>query len=83
LNASHWPKRRFNFELFWLSLEGFDDDVKEGWSCEETITNPFLRLDACYPNLAAHLQAWGDKNVGNLKLKIAIANLAILCFDAA
>jgi hypothetical protein len=83
MNASHRPKRRFKFELFWLSLEGFDDAVKEGWRCDDTITDPFLRLDACYRNLAVHLQAWGDRKVGSLKLKIAIANLIILRFDAA
>jgi hypothetical protein len=57
MNVSHKPKRRFKFELFWLNLEGFNDVIKDGWRCEATIVDPFLRLDACYQNLAAHLQA--------------------------
>jgi hypothetical protein len=57
MNASFRPKRRFKFEMFWLNLEGFDDAAKEGWRCDDNITDPFLRLDACYRNLAVYLQA--------------------------
>jgi hypothetical protein len=48
-----------------------------------TITDPFLRLDACFRYLAAHLQAWGDLKVGNLKIQIAMANLVIHRLEAA
>jgi hypothetical protein len=83
LNASHRPKKRFRFESFWLQLDGFEDAVREGWQCDPSMVDPFLRLDTCYRNLAAHLQAWGDRKVGNLKLQIALANLIIHRFDAA
>jgi hypothetical protein len=83
MTAALRPKKRFKFEAFWLQLEGFDDAVKEGWKCVAEIVDPFLRLDACYRNLATHLQAWGDTKVGNLKLQIALANLIIHRFDAA
>jgi hypothetical protein len=45
--------------------------------------NPLLRLDSNYRNLAAHLQARGDKKVGNIKLQIAMENILIHRFDAA
>jgi hypothetical protein len=38
------PKKCFKFELFWLNLEGIDEAIKEGWRCDERITDPFLRL---------------------------------------
>jgi hypothetical protein len=83
MTATLRPKKRFKFETFWLQLEGFDEAVREGWKCGTEITDPFLRLDACYRNLAVHLQAWGDRKIGNLKLQIALANLIIHWFDAA
>jgi hypothetical protein len=83
MTAALRPKKRFKFETFWLQLEGFDDAVREGWKCGTEITDPFLRLDACFRNLAVHLQAWGDRKIGNLKLQIALANLIIHRFDAA
>jgi exonuclease III len=33
LNAAIRPKRRFRFESCWLKLEGFDDAVREAWTC--------------------------------------------------
>lgn len=57
MNAGHRPRQRFKFELFWLKLEGFDDAVKEGWTCAANIVDPFQRLDACFRNLASYLQA--------------------------
>jgi hypothetical protein len=30
---------------------------------------------------AKHLQAWGQRSVGNVKIKIAIANILIFIFD--
>jgi exonuclease III len=83
MNAAHRPVKRFQFESFWLNLEGFDDAVREGWQCAGTIVDPFHRLDSCFRNLAKHLQSWGDKRVGNLKMQIALANLIIHRFDAA
>jgi mannosylglycoprotein endo-beta-mannosidase len=83
MSAGFRPKRRFRFELFWLKLEGVDDAIKDGWLCDETIMDPFGRLDSCFRNLAKHLQSWSDRKVGNIKLQIAIANLIIHRFDVA
>jgi hypothetical protein len=83
LNASFRPKKRFHFELFWARLEGFEDAVKEGWRCEDEIVDPFARLDALFRNTAKHLQAWGQREVGNVRLNIAIANYVIFSLDVA
>jgi hypothetical protein len=69
--------------LYWLNLDGFDDAVKEGWACSPAIVDPFARLDEYFRSLAAHLQTWADRKVGNLKLQIAMANILIQRFDAA
>jgi hypothetical protein len=83
MNASHYPKRRFCFELFWFKLDGFQDAVKEGWRCSDNIVDPFAHLDECFRNLATHLQSWVDSKIGNLKLQIAMANILIHRFDKA
>jgi exonuclease III len=83
LSAALRPKRRFRFELFWLKIEGFDHAVKEAWVCDQSIVDPFRRLDALFRNAAEALQAWGQKKMGNLKLKMAMANTIILRLDVA
>jgi hypothetical protein len=77
------PKQRFKFEVFWASLPGFQEAVREAWVCDDSITDPFKRLDALFRNAAVSLQAWGQKLVGNVKLQIAMANIIILRFDVA
>ncbi|XP_073354983.1 uncharacterized protein [Aegilops tauschii subsp. strangulata] len=81
--APFCPKRRFRFELYWTKLDGFDQAVREAWHCDESIVDPFKRMDALLRNTASALQAWGQKKTGNIKLQIAIANYIILRFDHA
>jgi hypothetical protein len=69
--------------MFWLKLEGFEEAIKEAWVCDERIVDPFRRLDALYRNAAQHLQAWGQRKTGNIKLQIAIANTVIFRLDLA
>jgi hypothetical protein len=83
LNAAFRPKRRFRFENCWLKLEGFDEAVKEAWVCDPAVVDPFRRLDTLFRNAAEHLQAWGQRRVGKIKLNIAIANTLILRLDVA
>ncbi|XP_073355144.1 uncharacterized protein [Aegilops tauschii subsp. strangulata] len=72
------PRKRFRFELFWVKLDGFLDAVPEGWTCEESITDPFVRLDVLLRNCAKHLTAWGQRKVRNIKIQIATANMDAL-----
>jgi hypothetical protein len=83
LNAAFRPRRRFKFERFWLKLERFDEAVKDAWVCNPAIVDPFRRLDALFRNVAEHMQSWGQKRVGNIKLNIEIANTLILHLDVA
>jgi hypothetical protein len=83
LNASFRPKHRFCFESFWVTLPGFREAVMEAWVCDPEIVDPFHRLDALFRNAAEALQSWGERSVGNVKLKIAIANQIVLRFDVA
>ena len=59
------------------------DIVKEAWACDLGITDPFLRLDIMLRNTARALAACGQREIGNIKLQIAIANIVILWFDYA
>nr|XP_020196053.1 uncharacterized protein LOC109781868 [Aegilops tauschii subsp. strangulata] len=78
------PRKRFCFELFWVKLEGFLEAVQEGWICDESISDPFVRLDVLLRSCAnKHLTAWGQRRVGHIDMQIAIANLVILRFDCA
>ena len=83
LNAGFRPRHRFKFENFWLKLEGFDEAVKEAWVCDASIVDPFRRLDALFRNTTEFLQSWSQKKVGNVKIKIAMANIIIFRLDVA
>jgi hypothetical protein len=83
LSAAFKPKRRFKFEAFWLNLKGFEEALREAWVCDPSILDPFRCLDALFCNAAEFFQAWGEKKVGNIKLKIAMVNTFILRFDVA
>jgi hypothetical protein len=83
LSAGFRPKRRFKFEMFWLKMDGFEDAVKEAWRCEDSLVDPYKRLDALLKNTATHLQSWAQRKVGNVKLQIAMANSLIHKFDVA
>jgi mannosylglycoprotein endo-beta-mannosidase len=83
LNAAFRPKQRFRFELFWAKLEGFEDAIKDAWHCDDTVVDPFKRLDALMRNTAVALQAWGQRKVRNVKLQMAVANFVIFRLDAA
>lgn len=81
--AMFCPKKRFRFEIFWTKLEGFDDAVREAWTCNDDIVDPFKRLDALFRNTASALQAWGQRKTGNIKLLMAVATLVIFRLDQA
>ncbi|XP_071685294.1 uncharacterized protein [Lolium perenne] len=83
LNNGFRPKQRFKFEVFWTKIPGFQEALAEAWVCDDSIVDPFKRLDALFRNAAASLQAWSQRSVGNIKLQLSIANLIILRFDAA
>ena len=76
-----FPKKRFRFELYWTKLEGFDEAIKDAWVCDETIVDPFKRLDALFRNAVVYLQAWGQRRTGNFKVLMSVANWVIFRLD--
>ncbi|XP_073367993.1 uncharacterized protein [Aegilops tauschii subsp. strangulata] len=83
MSANFCPKKRFRFELFWTRMEGFEDAVREAWVCDATIVNPYKRLDALLRNTANHLQAWGQRKLGNVKTLMRVATWVIHKLDVA
>lgn len=69
--------------MFWTKLDGFDEAIREAWTCDEGIVDSFKRLDALFKNTAAYLQAWGQRKMGNIKMLMAVANWIIFRFDQA
>jgi hypothetical protein len=57
LSVAFQPKKRFKFEYFCTNIDGFDEAGKEAWICEDSIVDPFKRLDALVRNAAKSLQA--------------------------
>ncbi|KAK1691938.1 hypothetical protein QYE76_008635 [Lolium multiflorum] len=57
--------------------------VQEAWQCDSLITDPFKRLDALLRNSALFLQAWGQRRIGDIKIKLAVANSVILRLELA
>lgn len=80
-NMHFYKVKRFRFKVFWTKLEGFEEAVREAWVCDDSIVDPFKRLDALFRNTATFLQAWGQRKAGNIKVLMAVANWIIFRFD--
>lgn len=76
-------KRRFQFESFWLKLDGYLDTVREAWSCRSSFRDPLKRLDFLLKKTARALQSWGQIKVGNIKLQLSIAKEVVFRLDKA
>jgi hypothetical protein len=76
-------RRRFQFERFWLKLDGFDEAVRNAWEVIEGDPDPFRRLTAKLKRTARCLQSWSDKKVGWVKLQLMIAREVVLRLDVA
>jgi hypothetical protein len=40
-NARFCPKRRFQFENFWIRIPGYIQAVEKGWNCPPSTPDPF------------------------------------------
>lgn len=76
-------RKRFQFERFWLKLDGFREVVAEAWGAIDGDTDPFRRLHAKMKRTARHLMSWSDKKVGCVKLQLLIAREVVLRLDVA
>jgi hypothetical protein len=61
------------FKSIWPKLLGYLDAVKEGWQCDLQHADEFRRLDHKFRNTAKSLKRWSQKNVGSIRLQLAIA----------
>ncbi|KAK1580093.1 hypothetical protein QYE76_072040 [Lolium multiflorum] len=76
-------RRRFQFERFWIKLEGFEDAVRSAWDVVVGDPDPFWRLTAKLKRTARSLLSWSDKKVGSVKLQLMIAREVVFRLDVA
>ena len=75
--------KRFRFETFWFKLAGFQEAAKAAWRCDATIRDPIRRLDALFKATSKALQSWSQRNCGNVRQQIRMANELTWRFDLA
>jgi hypothetical protein len=75
--------KRFQFERFWLRLEGFEEVVRSAWDVVEGDPDPFRRLTAKLKRTVRSLMSWSNKKVGCVKLQLMIAREVVMRLDVA
>lgn len=83
LEADFEVGRCFKFECFWPKADGFLDIVQHAWQSIPSEGNPVLVLDDKLHATAKALQSWNDRQIGNIRLQIAIAMEIIARLDVA
>lgn len=76
-------RKRFQFERFWLKLDGFSEVVQSAWEVIEGDPDPFRRLTAKLKRTARSLMSWSDKKIGCVKLQLMTAREVVLRLDVA
>ncbi|WVZ77498.1 hypothetical protein U9M48_025357 [Paspalum notatum var. saurae] len=82
-NPGFTRKSRFHFETFWPKLDGFQEVIVRGWSCDGAVRDPYQALDAKFRNLIRELQSWSATKVGMIEQQLAAAREIILKLDRA
>jgi hypothetical protein len=76
-------RKRFQFERYWMKLDGFGDVVESAWSAIDGDPDPFRRLVAKMKRTARQLMSWADKKVGSVSLQLMIAREVVYRLDVA
>lgn len=76
-----WARKQFRFEMFWAKLPGFLDVVASAWEPTLLHADAFRIMDYKLRNIARALKAWSMRNVGSVRLQLAVAREVILCLD--
>jgi hypothetical protein len=76
-------RKRFQFERFWLKLDGFSEVVQSAWEVIDGDPDPFRRLTAKLKRTARSLMSWSDKKIGCVKLQLMTAREVVLRLDVA
>ena len=66
-------KKRFQFESFWTKLPGFQETFQQSWDEQVPCCCPLERISIKLKRLTRALQSWSQKQVGNIKSKLALA----------
>lgn len=83
LRTELWAKPRFQFESFWVSLDGFDEVVAQAWEPAVTNVDACRVLDIKLRRMAKALKSWSMKNIGSVRLQLFMARELIAQLDAA
>ena len=75
--------RGFCFESFWVTMPGFNETIQEVWSHPVNTQDAILRFHVKLTRAAKALKLWKRQNLGNLALRLAIANEVLLFLDTA
>jgi exonuclease III len=73
LQDRHVGKRRFHFEAFWPSLEGFLVTVEAAWTSVPARSCPLQTLSQKFKATSRSLQSWSQKSVGHLNSQLFLA----------
>ena len=76
-------KKRFHFEAFWPSLEGFQEVVKEAWESVQPGLCPLQTLTLKLKATARGLQSWSQRRCGHIRSQLMLAKEIIHQFDIA
>ena len=83
LQDSPASKRRFHFEAFWPSLDGFMETVEAAWTAVPARPCPLETLSLKFKATARSLQSWSQKTVGHLNSQLLLAKEILHQLDIA
>ena len=79
--------KRFRFENYWVKCDGYLQVVEEAWNAplpwSNTDIDAFRCLDFKLRNTAKALKSWSAKNIGSVRLQLAIAKEIVFRLDSA
>jgi hypothetical protein len=76
-------KKRFHFEAFWPSFDGFLDVVKDAWESVEHRACPLETFALKLKAIARRLQSWSQKKFGHFMSQLLMEKEIVHQFDIA
>lgn len=77
LNDLRLGKRRFHFEAFWPTIEGFSEEVAAAWGSVPASPYPIEMIALKFRALTRALQSWSQKRFGHIKSQLLIVKKII------
>ncbi|CAD6342401.1 unnamed protein product [Miscanthus lutarioriparius] len=82
-DIEHYQNSTFQFENFWVNMDGFKEMVQQVWSKPVHSTLPLKRLNTKLARLAKGIRRWRREKVGDTRLQLAIVKEVLLQLVAA